>query len=174
MTARAAKKAETINQIVEFENPDRACEILSPASPSGATTPVAAHSAIAMTDRAPIGAALPMMPTIVARKIAKRCQAAGSSPEGVGMNQVIRPTTRHTASASGRVSRPSPGRLSADDVDGPPASGLPSPAGLRASRVGVGPDAASVVLSPLLPGLRPPPPPSLLSGATVPASALLI
>lgn len=40
--ARAAKKAETISQIVELDKPDRAAAIRSPASPSGARTPVAA------------------------------------------------------------------------------------------------------------------------------------
>ena len=109
MTARAAKKAETISQIVELEKPDRAAAIRSPVSPSGARTPVAAQAAMAMIDSAPMGAALAMIPTMVARKIANRRQAWGSRPGGVGMSQTTAPMARQTASAHGLVSRPRPG-----------------------------------------------------------------
>ena len=156
MTARAAKKAETISQIVELEKPDRAAAIRSPASPSGARTPVAAQAAMAMIDSAPMGAALTMIPTMVARKIANRRQAWGSRPDGVGMSQTTAPTARQTASAHGLVSRPRPGRSGSGAADGPrglrpPSAGAgsdcPPGCGARASMAATAPVTAVLAAS---------------------------
>jgi hypothetical protein len=46
---------------------------------------------------APIGKGFRMMPTIVAMKIANKCQALGSTPTGLGTNQ-IRMASATTAS----------------------------------------------------------------------------
>lgn len=103
MTARAMKKAETINQIVGLEKPLRAAETDLDVLP-GARTRLAAQTAMATTATEPIGAALPMMAMIVATKTAARCQALGASPDGVGMIQTARPTAVATASGIRRTS----------------------------------------------------------------------
>ena len=77
MTARAMKKAETINQTVGVEKPLRAAETDLDVLP-GARTRLAAQTALATTATEPIGAALPMMARIVATKTAARCQALGA------------------------------------------------------------------------------------------------
>ena len=61
-------------------------------------TPVTATSAIASTDSAPIGIALPMIAAIVPTNSASRCQASGVTPSGTGTtNQISRPIATATA-----------------------------------------------------------------------------
>ena len=65
--------------------------LIAPLVESGLVTPVAATSAIAIIDTAPIGKALPIIAAIVPTNSANKCQALGSTPWGTGItNQMIR------------------------------------------------------------------------------------
>ncbi len=74
----------TISQIVLFPNPLNVFSIDS--------VPVNAVTANAKIAIAPIGKGLEIKPIIVATKIANKCHALGSSPDGAGINQMINPT----------------------------------------------------------------------------------
>jgi len=52
------------------------------------SVPVRAVTAIPIIAIAPIGSGFRIMPTIVATKIANKCQALGSTPAGAGMSQI--------------------------------------------------------------------------------------
>src|ERR1700719_510685 len=80
------KKATTINQMVLFPKPLRAWLMVS--------VPESAVAAIPNKAIAPMGNGFVMMPTMVATKIANRCQARGWTPEGGGTNHRI--TARKT------------------------------------------------------------------------------
>ena len=82
---REMKKATTISQIVLLPNPLSAWLMVS--------VPESAVVAIPSKAIAPIGSGLTTIPTIVATKIARRCQALASTPDGGGTNQIITPTT---------------------------------------------------------------------------------
>jgi hypothetical protein len=89
----AIKNARPINQMVEFPKPLKALTIDFVGSP-GAKTCVTAQSVIPIIAIVPIEAAFEMIPTMVATKIARRCQAFGWTPSGAGMNQIASPITQ--------------------------------------------------------------------------------
>ena len=82
-----------MSQMVEFPKPLSAFNIDLAGSP-GARTWVAAQRVIPIIAMVPIDAALEMIPTMVAIKIASKCQAFGFTPSGTGINQMATPTTR--------------------------------------------------------------------------------
>jgi hypothetical protein len=56
------------------------------------SVPVSAVAAIPNNAIAPIGNGFVMIPTIVATKIANKCQAGGWTPDGGGINQMTKPS----------------------------------------------------------------------------------
>src|ERR1700720_3871211 len=74
------KKATTINQMVLFPKPLRAWLMVS--------VPESAVAAIPNKAIAPMGNGFVMIPTMVATKIANRCQARGWTPDGGGISQM--------------------------------------------------------------------------------------
>ncbi|MNL16568.1 hypothetical protein D3C87_1376190 [compost metagenome] len=86
----AIKKEIPINQITLSPKLPSANEIDLPGSP-GARTPVNATRAIAIIDIVPIDAALSIIPNMVAKKIANKCQASDLTPSGTGINQISKP-----------------------------------------------------------------------------------
>src|SRR5258708_19780416 len=58
------------------------------------SVPEGAGAAIASKGSGTIGSGLTIIPTIVATKIARRCHALGSTPDGGGTNQIITPTSK--------------------------------------------------------------------------------
>ena len=83
MKPRAIKKAATISQTVLLANPDSIGPILRiPVRP------------VIMTPRrttAPMGRGERISPKIVATKMARRCQASGFTPAGMGEYQMTTP-----------------------------------------------------------------------------------
>ncbi|BET79821.1 hypothetical protein GBFDFA_03015 [Edwardsiella anguillarum] len=79
-----------ISQIRALEKPLRASFNAAAGFP-GAVTPVRATSAIATTETAPIGSALPIMAAMVPTNSASSCQALALTPAGAGIiNQRVR------------------------------------------------------------------------------------
>src|SRR5450631_2600415 len=76
--------AATISQMSGLAKP-LSESVSAAAGLPGLVTPVMATSAMAMTAKAPIGIALPMMATMVPVNKANRCHALGVTPAGTGM-----------------------------------------------------------------------------------------
>ena len=97
--AVAMKNAATTSQTTVLPKPPVASPMVSvPESTANETDTNA---------RAPIGIGRRMMPTMVATKTARSCQARGSTPSGVGTSQIRAPTSATTPSlvASTRAGR---------------------------------------------------------------------
>lgn len=90
-----------ISQISWLEKPLSASSSAAPGLP-GLVTPVTATRAMAITETAPIGIALPMMAMMVPINSASSCQALGATPSGTGMrNQMISVAARAHREGSG-------------------------------------------------------------------------
>ena len=72
-----------MSQTVLLANPARASPILR--------TPVMVVTITPMITTAPMGTGLRISPKMVAAKIARRCQASGLTPAGMGEYQMITP-----------------------------------------------------------------------------------
>jgi hypothetical protein len=84
--------AMAISQISGLAKPLSA-SAMAPSGLPGRVTSVMATSAIAITETAPIGKALPMMAAMVPVNSASRCQASGVTFSGTGItNQISAPT----------------------------------------------------------------------------------
>src|SRR3984957_7093513 len=86
MKPREMKNATTMSQMVLFPKPLSAWLILS--------VLVSAVAAIPNKAIAPMGNGFVMIPTMVATKIANRCQALGWTPDGGGINQRTTPSKK--------------------------------------------------------------------------------
>ncbi len=84
MNPREIKNAMTISQMVEFWKP------LKASSMDKVLVRTVAMMARIATE--PMGRGFHIRPTMVATKIANRCQACFSTPGGVGKNQITAPT----------------------------------------------------------------------------------
>ena len=98
MNPREMKNARTISQMTRFPNPERAWLMVR--------VLVMAVAAIPTMATAPMGSGFRMIPTMVAMKIASRCIAAGSTPEGAGTNQITAPRARGMAKRWRRAGKP--------------------------------------------------------------------
>ena len=78
------KKAATTSQTTVLPKPAVASAIVR--------VPESTAKAAATKATAPIGMGRRMIPTIVATKMANRCHARGSTPDGIGTNQSAVPT----------------------------------------------------------------------------------
>jgi hypothetical protein len=85
-----SQKAIAMSQGISEEKAEKAC-----AKVSVPVIIVAPRPSIAT---APSGSGCVMIPTIVPRKIARRCHAAGATPAGEGANQTSAPTPTQMAS----------------------------------------------------------------------------
>jgi hypothetical protein len=84
MNPLANKNAATINQTVVSAKPDKASAGLSTFSNT--------LSEMLVNAMAPMGIGFRMKPTIVATKMANKCQACAVIPAGIGPNQMPAPT----------------------------------------------------------------------------------
>ena len=92
MNPRETKNAITISHITRSPKPLTDCSTVS--------VPVRLVAVSPNTATTPIGNGLVMMPTMVAMKMASRCQAWISTPSGGGVNHTTTPTASVPASRS--------------------------------------------------------------------------
>ena len=86
ISPRAFKKATMINRINSWEKPLYASSV--------ASVPVKTAAESAKMDEVKIGRAFTITAKMAEIKIAKRCQASGFRPSGVGINQRTNPKVK--------------------------------------------------------------------------------